>query len=200
MTTVLLGHVGARPRTVDDPRRRLLAVSTGDAIVLVGTRLPGAWACHVVARRRPDSRPRRVVLTDAEIDEAVAAVDTDRDRDPDGYAMVWVARVHATLPAENIPPVARMMAEHLRHPGSLLVDVDHRALSRLAVAARRRDRLHMIVQRLAEHGLLAAETPAENVRARYRLVIPTGDSSDPRLRLPRQLSSSAGRRPAHVTT
>jgi len=141
-----------------------------------------------------------VVLTDAEINAAAAVVDADRHRDPDEYAMVWLARVHATLPAGNIPPVARVMAEDLRRAGTLLVDVDHRALSRLAVAARRRrDRLHLIVHRLAEHGLIAAETPSGNVQARYRLVIPTGNSSDPRLRLPRQLSSAMSRQLAYVS-
>ena len=135
-----------------------------------------------------------MVLTDAEIDEAVAVVDADRQRDPDGYAMVWLARVHATLPAGNIPPIARVMAEDLRRPGSLLVDLDHRALSQLAVAARRRrDSLHLIFQRLVDHGLLTAETPARDGWARYRLVIPTGNPPDPRPPLPRQLSSSAGR-------
>jgi len=180
MTAVQLGHVGPRPRTAGDPRRRLLALADGDAIVLVGTRLPGGWAGHVIARRRPDSRPRRVVLTDSEIDEAVAEVDTDRYRDPDGYAMVWLARVHATLPTGNISPVARVIAEHIRRPGSLTVDLDHRALSRLAVAARRRlDDLGPILQRLVGHELLSAEAPSGDGWARYRLTIPVSDRGEP---------------------
>jgi len=188
MTRVQLGHVGPRPRAAGDPRRRLLALADGDAIVLVGTRLPGGWAGHVIARRRPDSRRRRVVLTDGEVDEAVAEVDGDRYRDPDGYAMVWLARVHATLPAGNISPVARVIAEYLRRPGGLTVDLDHRAVSRLAVAARRRlDDLGPILQRLVGHELLSAETPSGNSPARYRLTIPATDRGEPGLLPPSPL-------------
>jgi len=176
MTTFPLGHVGPRPRVAGDPRRRLLALAGADAIVLVGTRLPGGWACHVIARRRPDKRPRRVVLTDTEIDDAVTEVDADRNRDPDTYAMVWLARVHTSFPANNISPVARVMAEQIRRPGSLTIDLDHHAVSRLAVAARRRaDRLDRVLQRFVDHELLAAETPPGDGWARYQLTIPTPD-------------------------
>jgi len=176
MTVLALGHLGPPP-VGNDPRRRLLALADAGLIVVVGTRLPGGWDCGVVARRRPDG-PRRIVLTDDQIEAAAGQVDADPVGDPDGYAMAWLAHVRTTSPAGRVPAVARLLAEQLREPATVLVELDARVAHRLAVASGARlVGLRRIVHRLVLDGLLVADSAGDDGWGRYRLRIPRSSTS-----------------------
>lgn len=125
-TTVELGQIGAPPPPrPPDVRNRLFHLPSAEAIVMPEMRQAGGWRCAVVAARTPwrlTHRPGHLDLTDDEIASLPTSFSLDPDTDPDGYAMVWVARIHQHDPCGLLPHLARRLNDDLRVPGSLTAD------------------------------------------------------------------------------
>ncbi|GIF74232.1 MULTISPECIES: hypothetical protein [Asanoa] len=176
-TNVKLGHVGPPP-TGDDPRRRVLAIRGGTAIVAVQSRSGNGWRCNVIAQQ-PCGGPGRITITDAELAAGSPTMDVDPVRDPDGYAMGWLAVVSTTAPGGHTSTLARALVEDsaLRTPGSLAIRLTAHDTQRLARAVHAREiGIRTILHTLVTSGLLTVEDGDADWTT-YRLRIPTDAST-----------------------
>ena len=144
MTTTVsidLGHLFHLPRLA--------------AVLERQTRLDTDWRCAVVARRNPAHGTEHVRVADAECLAAPRFLAVDPVADADGYAMAWQARVYQRWRGGPVFTVARVLADHLRAPHQLTVELDHAAVARLVRGAHvRPDGLRSALRRLIAAGLL----------------------------------------------
>jgi hypothetical protein len=174
MTVVALGHCGPRPRDESDPRHRVLYLPDAHLIVTVECRTHNGWHCGVIARHGRDHSPGHLTLTDSDIAQADTTLAADPVHDPDMYALLWQARVRQRWLGGHMRAVARVIAEHLRPPGTLTVDIDQAAATRLVTAARLRvPGLRQLLARLTDAGMLALDPPGLDGWGTYTLCIPT---------------------------
>lgn len=177
MSVVVLGHCGPRPRDDSDPRNRVLYLPAAHLIVAVGCRTHDGWRCTVIAGHGRDHRrhPGHLTLTNGDIAHADSTLAADPIGDPDRYALLWQTRVRQRWLGAHLHTVARVIAEHLRPPGALTIDIDRHAATQLVTAARLRvPGLRQLLARLTDAGMLALELPGLDGWGTYTLRIPTG--------------------------
>ena len=176
MTVFDLGYCGDVPRDTSNPRNRLLFLPDAQLIVAVECiRAEGGWRCGVIAGNRLARRPGHLTLTDDDLAHAHTTLAADPIHDPDLYALVWQARVLQGWLGGHIQAVARVMAESLRPPGTLTIDIDQCAATRLITAARIRvPGLRRILARLTDGGMLRLDLPNVDGWGSYTLTIPIG--------------------------
>jgi hypothetical protein len=174
MTVVALGSCGQRPRDDSDPRSRVLYLSDAHLIVAVECRTHDGWRCAVIARQGHDHGPGHLTLTGDALTHAHTTLAADPVHDPDLYALLWQARVRQRWLGGHIQAVARVIAEHLRPPGTLTVDIDQHAATRLVTTADLRvPGLRQLLTRLTDGGLLTLDLPGLDGWGTYTLTIPT---------------------------
>lgn len=141
----------------------LCHLTDADAIVFPEHRRPGGWRCMVVARRRPVAGPG--YIDDVTYDQLCAAPKTVQvdPHDPDGCAMLWLAKVWQTWPSGAVWLGAGAFANDLRQAGTLQFDLDPAALRRLLEVTRLRiPAVQRLIERLAGAELLIPELPGVN--------------------------------------
>jgi len=174
MTVVALGYCGPRPRDDRDPRSRVLYLPDAHLIVTVECRTHDGWHCGVIARQGRDHSPGHLTLTGDDLAHAHTTLAADPVGDPDLYALLWQARVRQRWPGGHMQAVARVIAEQLRPPGSLTIDIDQAAATRLVTAARLRvPGLRQLLARLTDAGMLTPALPGFDGWGTYTLSIPT---------------------------
>ncbi len=172
--SIVLGHCGPRPRDDSDPRHRVLYLPSAHLIVMVECRTYDGWRCTVIAGHGRDYRPGHLTLTNGDIAPADTTLVADPIGAPDRYALLWQARVRQRWLGAHLHTVARVIAEHLRPPGTLTVDIDRHAATQLVTAARlRTPGLRQLLARLTDAGMLALDVPGLDGWGTYTLHIPT---------------------------
>jgi hypothetical protein len=147
VATVELGGLGRAP---GDPHGRLLYLPRPGLIVAQQTRGRGGWRCQVVAAPGGFDRPAHVDVPDSDLGALPTTVDIG-PHDPDLFALVWQTRVWQRWCAGRTPLVARAVAERLRPPGFLTVDLNPENVARLVqLAGVRTVGLRGILNRLAD--------------------------------------------------
>jgi hypothetical protein len=136
--SIVLGHCGPRPRDDSGPRHRVLYLPAAHLIVTVECRTYDGWRCTVIAGQGRDYRPGHLTLTNGDIAHADTTLVADPIGDPAPYALLWQTRVRQRWLGAHLRTVARVIAEHLRPPGTLAVDIDRHAATQLVTAARLR--------------------------------------------------------------
>jgi len=155
--TVGLGCLGPQPPEppAASPRGRLLYLPTREAIVVPQCRRQYSWWCAVLAWRSRFRDGGHVAVNDKEIAAAAQTVTLDPADDPDGFAMLWQARIWQTWPGGRTAAVARPLARELRCAGTLVVNLDPASTRKLTIAAHvRTPALRLLLGRLVETGLL----------------------------------------------
>jgi hypothetical protein len=77
----------------------------------------------------------------------------------------------------HIQAVARVIAQYLRPPGALTVDIDQHAATRLVTAAHLRvPALRRLLARLTDAGMLTPDLPSLDGWGRHTLTIPASTS------------------------
>jgi hypothetical protein len=163
---VELGTCGPRlMRCQDDDRTRLLHVPGIDAIVLREHRQPGGWRCTVIARRDCRFDVGHVDVTDDELAIAHTSIAADPAADPDRYMMLWQTRVTQYSRGGAAYLGARALANDIRRPGTVVVDLDDEAVLRLLQVTRLRPPgLKRLLARLVGAGLLTPTLPGVDGR------------------------------------
>ncbi len=176
MPDVALGRYGPVPRDCNDPRSQVLYLPDSQVIVVVECRAEGGWHCGVIARHGREHQPGHLTLTDGDLTYAHSTLTADPVQDPDLYAMLWQARVRQRWLGGHLHTVARVLAEFLRPPGSLMVDIDqHAAATMIRASHLRVQGLRRLLTRLTEGGMLTLDLPGIDGWGSYTLAIPTGN-------------------------
>ncbi|GIF74204.1 MULTISPECIES: hypothetical protein [Asanoa] len=152
-------------------RGRLLAVHDGRAVARVLSMTTVGWHCHIVARRRPSTGPRQEILASAEILIARTTMAVDPAADPDGFAMVWQARVTTIWQGGHIVALANVLATRLRRAGSVELDGDPTGRAVLLATNTRPVGLRRMLTRLTAARYLEPVHTAE-ASSSYRLQLP----------------------------
>ena len=175
MTDFDLGHRGPVPRDTNDPHNRLLFLPDPQLIIAVECRrAQGGWHCGIVADNKRGHRPGHLTLTDDDLARAHTTLAADPIHDPDRYALAWQARILQCWLGGRTQAAARTIAESLRPPGSLTVDIDQHAATRLITATRLRvPGLRRLLERLTGSGMLRLDLPNLEGWGHYTLTIPT---------------------------
>src|ERR1700730_12444428 len=125
---VELGTCGLQALPYQDAdRMQLLYVPCIDAIVVREHRQQGGWRCTVIVRRHHRFDAGHIDLTDDDL----AAADTTftvGPTDADGYLMLWRTRATQFPHGGAIQLGAGALANDIRRPGTLAVDLDHAAV------------------------------------------------------------------------
>ena len=119
------------------------------------------------------------MVKDDDIAAAASVLTVDPDGDPDGYAMLWQARVWQRWPGGHAPQLARLLAQRLRGAGTLIVNIDPAAARQLVLGAHlRAPRLRILLDRLVDAGLITPTLPGDPAgRTLFRLTLPAHLSS-----------------------
>jgi hypothetical protein len=120
-----LGRLYQPPHTQAGMRHRLLFVADIEAVAMPYSHAGGAWHCMVVATRQTGAtRPGHLVLTEQELVAATGRLVLDVT-DEDGLAqLLWPARVFLRWPGGAFPPLAQLLVEELRVPGTLHIPAE----------------------------------------------------------------------------
>jgi hypothetical protein len=119
-TAVPLGQLSYSTTPAFWPRHHLLHLPDVGLVVAATCRAGDqGWHCVIVASRTP--RPGPVVLSTDQLAAASTSMLADAAHDPDGYAMLWQARVFQRWPGGPVFALARLIAERLRLPGDLRI-------------------------------------------------------------------------------
>jgi hypothetical protein len=153
-----LGSLFRRPPCCPSIRGQLFYLPRTRAIVTPERRTGEQWQCLVLAAAAESTR--RVSVPDAELETATTVLTVDPDLDPAGYALLWQARVWQRWPGGVMPTLARMIADDLRTPRGLAVDLPAAAIRRLAHGCRMLpSALHLRINQLVAAGLLRPVRP-----------------------------------------
>lgn len=172
MLDIELGHLGPAPRHADDLHNRLYYQPETGMVVAIECRVNGGgWRAGVIAARA-GIHPAHIELSEADLTRARQTIDADADGDPDLFALLWQTRVCQRWRGGHIFQVARTMAESLRPPGSLAVEIDTDTARRLTLAAHLRPpALRVLLHRLIDAGMVARFTREATVAGTYRLTL-----------------------------
>jgi hypothetical protein len=188
LVAVELGHVNPGDRrTPSDVTGRLCYLHDLRAVVAVEQREQTSWRCRVLARRHTSPGPTHVTITHAELLAAPTALTVDADADPDTFGMLWHIQARHRSQNETEHTIIRRLAEHLRPPQRLTIDLNPAAVARLATSTEWNETdVWVLVQRLTDAGLLAPPAGLNKRGNVYALTLP-----DP------QPTGPLGRQPAH---
>lgn len=135
-----------------DRRGQELCLETRDAVLRVEHRDQNTWVCEVIAQLTPGGE-RRVTIDADQLAQASTWIAADPDTEPDRYALLlWPTRVFQLWRISRLHPIARQIAEEMRTPGTLQVDLGPEALDRLANS----HHLHSVALRLLLDQLIDA--------------------------------------------
>lgn len=157
-----------------DVRGRLFYLVDLEAIVVAQCRLDGGWRCEIVARRFR-LPPTRIDVTDDDIAATpnLFPIQTNQLQ-PWEARMLWQAWTYQRFAAGQMRMLCRMLAEELRAPHTLTVDLHAWAVQRLIRQVHLRPpALRQLLRRLVNAGALTPLTPArEEHWGRHALIIP----------------------------
>ncbi len=169
--TRLCGHPPTQPGGV-------FHLSRVDSVVALENRTERGWRCAVLARRQPGAGPGHLDVAALELIGAATTVTVDPVADADGYAMVWLACVRLLWTSGHVHAVAQCLAERLRPPHDVAVDLDAGAIASLVrVAHVHPTGLDNLLHRLVRLGLLGYMPPN-----RFTLTIPADTQWSTRIR------------------
>jgi hypothetical protein len=175
--TVELGRV--IPGWDDDPGALFYLPRLG-AVLATQCRSVTGWRCTVVARRQPCAGSAHIDVSYAEFAAAQTTVTVDPVSDAAGYAMIWQVRVRQQWTGGRLPVVAQGLAERLRAPHTVDIELDEAGRAFLLRTANIFPHaLDNVLNRLVNARLLRHRPPMT-----YSLALPI-DPSDTRTRRPR---------------
>jgi hypothetical protein len=175
--TVVLGRV--IPGWDDDPGALFYLPRLG-AVLATQCRNATGWRCAVVARRQPRAGSGHIDVSYAEFAAAQTTVTVDPVSDATGYAMIWQVRVRQQWTGGRLPVVAQCLAERLRAPHTVDIELDEAGRAFLQRTANVfPSALDNVLDRLVSACLLRHTPPAT-----FTLTLPI-DPSDTRTRRPR---------------
>ncbi len=154
----------SRHRPAASAAGRLLYLLRSGLVVVPARRLDGGWSCIVIADPAGSRLSGRLTVTDIEIETAlsVRTLDPVAELDASTYAQIWQIRVWERWPGGHMPQLARVLAEDLLQPPTLIVDLDHDAVRRILRQVHLRPvGLRQLLDRLHEAGLLVAVSPCQ---------------------------------------
>jgi hypothetical protein len=168
-----LGHRGPAPRCSDDPHNRLYHLVEAGLVVAVECRINGGgWRAGVIASRK-GIHPGHIELSATELAAATTTIEVDPVHDLASVVLLWQSRVCQRSRGGHVYQVARTMAESLRQPGTLAVDLDADGARRLTLTAHLRPpALRIVLTRLIEADLLRPESAAATIIGTYELTCP----------------------------
>jgi hypothetical protein len=158
----------------DDHRGKLFYLPQSRAIVVPEHRQGADWHCLVLANAADHTR--RVSIADAEIDTAWTVLSCDPAADPANFALLWQARVWQHWPGGPMPTLARLIADDLRPPNGLTIELHQAAVRKLAHGARMLpSALALRIKQLVATGLLRPIQPGiGRYLGSYTMTIPQG--------------------------
>jgi hypothetical protein len=165
----------ASEHRVANLRGRLFYLPDAEAVVEADyPRQGGLWRCNVIARRYSATPgTSRVELASDMLHAASTTVTVSVD-DVDGRVMLWQVHVWRRHPYAPYLTVAKVMAHHLRPPGSLYVDLDDETAVRMVMEScrLRPEGLRSVLHRLAAEHLLTSVGTHDAGWGVYHLTIP----------------------------
>jgi len=170
----LLGHDG-------EDRGQLVYLPGIDAIVAREYRKVGGWRCTVIARRHQRFDAGHIDVPDHDLAAATTTLLVDPVTDADGWAMLMQARIRQRWRGGATYLAACALANGIRHPRSLAVDLDRTAVRRLLDVTRLRTAgLRRLLDRLDGAGFLVPTLPGlEGSWGVYTLAVPDVNHPSP---------------------